>query len=239
MGIIYDMLSSMSDDSLGDIAMEADDITNEVKQGASDMGGEGGGNSGSNDIDLDTDNIFAKGDPTQSKSNGSNGDANSDNSNESPEDTGNDDESSSEPDEGGDSEDPENAEGDEGDELDSMDSESNDAEQDSDSPDALQKKRVKKQMLHLYDTIEDDIKLLSETMPDITTAETSIALGNIKKNLVQCNGYIHEILKDEYASLDYPILKKKFIALSNVYDLCVRSIDIYFKKNGAKKKDDN
>lgn len=230
MGIIYDMISSMNEDSLGDIVMEADDITNDAKQGASDMSGEG--SSGSSDIDLDTDNIFAKGDPTQSKSNADDANASSGNSDDTSEDTENN-ESSEDDGDSGDLEDGEE------DELELADNESNNPEQNSDSPEILQKKRLKKQMLHLYDTIEDDIKLLSETMPNVTTAETAIALGNIKKNLVQCNGYIQQILKEEYGLLEYPILKKKFLSLSQVYDLCVRAIDIYFKKNRSPEKDND
>lgn len=217
MGIIYDILSSMDGEILGDIAMEADDVTGDAKQGASDMNG--GDTETSSDIDLDTD-IFGKGDPTQKKSGVSKG--NSDDNEETNEESS---------DAGDDKPLDEDSDVDLGEEeLREMDEETGDDP--PDSKEALQKKNLKKEMLHLYDVINDDIDLLSETIPNITTPQTTEALGNIKKNLVQCKGYIRDILKDEYKDLEYPILKKKHIALSHVYDLCARAIDIFFKQNG-------
>lgn len=114
--------------------------------------------------------------------------------------------------------------------LDGLDDEVSEKESDS-----IQKKQLRKQMTHLYKVIGDDIDLMSEYIPKVTTPETNEVLATIKKNLGQCKECIHDILTEEFAKSEYPTLMKKFVSLRQVYDLTAKAIEIHF--NNQNKKD--
>lgn len=224
MSIIYDFLETYLGgiDKSYDVATEADDITGGVKQEASNMNG--GEKEDSNEISLNTDHIFGD---DNSESNSSSG--NSDNGESAGEDSsGEDPDDLRENDSGGDDE------GENGDDEEMVDDEEgNDSE--GDSSEIVQKNSLKKELQHLYTVFDSDIQLLADYIPNITSPDGENNLSSIKKNLTDAKKFTHDILKDEFKDLPYPILKKKHIALRQVHDLCMHAIEKNFENTRDKK----
>ena len=212
MGIIYDLLSQVNG---FDIATEADDITGDVKQGASKvMGGQSADPAGKSDdgeISLNTDDIFADG-PGDQKENTQKTDEPGEENNDETDDQPLDDDPQEDSTQMGDDENTEEP-------LSMKDN----------SPESLRKYKLQKQLLHFYEVLTGDIKLVSEFVPKVTDSETIQTLGSIRKNLMQCRDYIYQLITEDLSTQPYAVLMKKYVAINQVYGLVIRSLDQYFK----------
>ena len=222
MGVIFDLLSELSMDP----ALEAEDITNEVKSGTdsamgrkSDGDGDealaGASDNSDGEIDTNTDDILGTSENNDDSDNQS--DDSSEGSGENTDDTGDE--------EGGDSDD-----------SNSDDAIKDSMEENDNSFEAVRKKKMHKQLLAFYETLNDDIKIINEYVPRASDDVTIKALTSINNNLVQCKEYTYRILTEEFKSLDYPVLLKKYVAMNRIYDLCIHALQKYFD---AKRDDED
>lgn len=217
MGIIYDMIQLLD----YEVAMEAEDITEEVQdsldtiKGVDKQNGGGDATAGGTDnsdgnIDTNTDDILG----TQSDDDGEENSENPDEE-ETPE---------------GNNEDVPMDENGGGDDISSQ------MQQNDSSFEAIQKRKMHQQFVDMFHVIVSDIKLIHEYTPKVTDRNTIRTLSNINANLVQIKEYVYQILTEEFNSLEYPILKKRYVALNHVYDLCIRTLDKYFEHFHEKEK---
>ena len=223
MGIISDLLEELD---MYTIATEAEDITGDVKKESGDVSGGGDDDSadgGVNDgeIDLNTDDLLApKNDKNDSSENED--DASIDDNTE--ENSENGDENLENEDGGLEDGDADNSDGLDGEET-----------NDEDSFSKSRKKKIRNQFLYLNKMITDTIDLIGMYAPNVSDNNTTIALSSIKNNMTQSKEIIFKILTEEFKELEYHELLKKYIALTNIYDLSVKSLDTYFKKYNADK----
>ena len=98
-----------------------------------------------------------------------------------------------------------------------------------DSSESVRKRKLQKQLLHFYEVLSGDIKLVSEYVPKVTDSETIQALGSINKNLTQCRSYIYQLITEDLTTQSYAVLMKKYVAINQVYGLTIRSLDQYFQ----------
>ena len=217
MGIIYDLLSQMDE---YDIATEADDITGEARQGAAKtMGGQSvdpAGDQNNGDISLNTDDIFADNNENQ----------NEDTPQEKKEPDQNDDGTQSE------ENNPDDMNSMANNEQNAPETPEDDQPENiiqEDSSESVRKRKLQKQLLHFYEVLSGDIKLVSEYVPKVTDSETIQALGSINKNLTQCRSYIYQLITEDLTTQSYAVLMKKYVAINQVYGLTIRSLDQYFQ----------
>lgn len=93
-----------------------------------------------------------------------------------------------------------------------------------------QKKILWSNFKSFYSTLVDAIELVSKYVPNISDAETIRAMDDIKENLTNAKQIVFDILTIEYKSMDYPSMKKKYIGLNQIYDLCTKELETYFDK---------
>ena len=229
MGIISELYALLNDDF--NPAMEAEDITETSTANAEDAMGESGKSSGNHDLSLDTDNILTA--------------DTGKNTSEDSSDNGNDDETS---DSGGDEMTDGSDEGSEdGGEMDSdtdgEEGDSSGSSEESEPEDKFSddmKKKIWKNYNKFHDILSDTIDLVSKYVPNVSDPETIQMLTNVKDNLVEAKRSVFRILTDEYKSMGYPELLKKYIGLNHVYDLCRKQVKEYFDSydgNNQKKSD--
>ena len=223
MGIISDLLNKL--DQL-EPALEAEDITNEVQNNTDktmgkdvDDGGDeataGGTDNSDGEIDTNTDDILGTSEDEQTD-----------------DDTGDEDEGATN-DTAEDDMSDENSE--DGSAEDTSTEES--LEENDTSFEAIRKRKMHKQFISFFETVNDDIKVINEYVPLESDENTITALTNINNNLTQCKEYAYRILTEEFKNMEYPILLKKYVALNRVYDLCIRTLQTYFdlkRKNSDK-----
>lgn len=93
-----------------------------------------------------------------------------------------------------------------------------------------QKKILWSNFKSFYSTLTDAIELVSKYVPNISDAETIRAMDDIKENLTNAKQIVFDILTVEYKSMDYPSMKKKYVGLNQIYDLCTKELETYFDK---------
>ena len=193
-------------------AMEAEDITADATNAASDVTGGDNVGDDNKDIDLNTDDILGVNEP--------------DNNN-------NDDDSSGDPsaDEG----DPTNPdEGDGGDSDPSSTDPSTPEEQapeEKDSDDEftrMRKYKLWKNFRSFYKILDDAIDLVAKYIPNISDAKTILVMDNIKEGLQNAKAECYDIMTNQYQTITYPQLQKKYISLNHVYDLISKELEVYF-----------
>ena len=211
------------------VAMEADDITGDVKDAANDSVGNDQNNDG--DLDTDTNDILGLKEDT-TNDNTDEDDTTRDNPDTNTEDT---------------QQKEDDTEEDEMNENDTMGGEDTPQEDDAKEENPFaesRKKKIKQQYIHLYDVLDDTIKLVFSYVPNITNEDTVKVLNTVNNNLVQCRTQIYSIITEEYHKLEYHELLKKYVALNRIYDLSLKTIENYFdiynadgslKKNISKK----
>lgn len=227
MGYIYDIISELNK---MDIAMEADDITDQIDKDVKNITGKNDFNrdqsssedkSNDGEIDTNTDDILGTNtnDNDDDKNTDSqDGDTNNDTDTQDDEDTSNNNY-----------------------ENDITDEELDETMQEEENPfETSRKKKIHKQFLTFYNTICSNIKIISEFMPEVVNEESLKILNNVKNRLTQCKEYTYIILTEEYNLLEYPALLKKYVALNRVYDICIKILETYYEKydikNDMKKK---
>ena len=212
---LHDIMREASVESFLSIAQEAEDITSQVELEAADA--TGNKKQVGEDIDLNTDDIL--------------GTKTSDNKTEDTSDTDPDDTPG---DTGGDnSMNVDENEKDQPDEMtdDQMDDKMNEM---SDPFETSQKKKMWRQFKSLNETFRDSINLITKYVPNVSDAPTIKAMDSIKENLVTGKDLIYKILTEEYEGMSYPEMQKRYIGLSNVYDILSQELDEYF--NNRKKE---
>ena len=218
MGIIFDLLSELDD---MDPALEAEDITDEVEAGTNNINGKknadggdealaGASDNSDGEIDTNTDDILGTSDNNDDSDTSEDGEYTSDENNEDSENTD--------------------------DSMSDDESIKNSMEENDNSFESVRKKKMHKQLLAFYETLNDDIKIVNEYVPRASDDNTIKALTCINNNLVQCKDYTYRILTEEFKTTDYPVLLKKYVAMNRVYDLCIRALQTYFD---AKRKEDD
>ena len=113
-----------------------------------------------------------------------------------------------------------------------------DVEQDNINPeeeikndDELNKKiALRENMILFYNIISSNIKLLSEYTPDKGVNNNTDNLSTISKNMVECKMILFNIITEELESKTYVELLRKYIALNRVYELNIRMLDTYFSE---------
>jgi len=211
-------------------ATEAEDITDETTANTDSMMGRDTGAStttrsttsdNDGDIDMDTDNILGdSGDvdtPKELDENTPEGeDASGDENLEGDDTTG----------EG----DPLGDDTEGGDDLSNTDDITNSLEETPDNSfEVFRKKKLHAQYLALYDTLDTDIRLLAENLPNVHDSLAFNTLSNVNNNLTQCKDYVSKILTEEFDLTEYAILVKKYVALNRVYDIAIKILEKYFE----------
>lgn len=216
-------------DALYDIALEADDITGEVKNDtAKAVGSSGEGNAEDpGEISTNTDDVLG----LDNKDNGVPEEEDSD-SNGEDQDQQDDSEGTEDGEENGDSSDNDFG----GDNQDDM-GDSN-AENKDDPFIKNRKEKLRKQMIHLFDVLVDNIELVTSYVPtanDVTTIKT---MTGIKDNLMQCKSIIFKTITEDYNDLEYHELLKRYVGVNRVYEVSTKIMENYFhlKREGMDKK---
>jgi hypothetical protein len=212
-------------------AMEADDITQMVSDNASKMLGntstsKDGSTDTNGEISLDTDDILGtKSNPNngvpEDEDNNNDDDMNLDDPNMDENDPNNPDENMDDPN-GDNNQLPDNPPSD--------DPAQDNMEEKEDPFSASRKKKLWGNYKAFYDTLGDSIDLISKYVPNISDAATIKAMDNIKDNLMEAKTIIYRTLTEDYPSLSYPELEKKYIGLNNIYDICTKELKTYFTK---------
>ena len=216
MDTLIDFLNNLDKYS---IATEADDITGDISNQTDDvMGTKNDDGSPSNDdgeISDNTDDIL-----------GTSNDSNSDNGSEDTDNSDNDTESESGDDQDNMDDDPMNED------TPSEDGEAGDQPEKNAEDDFSEsrKKKIKKQFLHLYNVISDSIKLLSTYSSDIVDDNYIRTMSNVTDNLTQCRNIIYDLAVNDFQSMEYHELLKKYIAINRVYELSTKTIEKYFEE---------
>lgn len=235
MGIIYDLLTG--GDSLS-IATEADDITDDVANQADDISnGDSSDNTG--DINTDTNDILGTKDDNSS-------------GNDTSDDTAGDDPEAV--DDGADSSDLNGddfnddmgdvPDDDSSDESDPLGGDSPDDQSDENDPFMESRKRkIKKQFMHLYNVIDNSVKLLSAHTPNTTDVKYIQTIGAISDNLLQCKEIIYNLAVSDFQTAEYHELLKKYVSINRIYELSTKSLEKYMteyrKQHGDGKSKDS
>lgn len=214
MEIITDFLNSLNKYM---IATEADDITGDISSQTDDiMGNTGDDAENTGEISTDTDDILG------TKSDNPDDNANMDE--ETPDDN---------------QEDPLNDPGSE--DIDSLNEENptddlntentdEPMQQEDDPFTESRKKKIKKQFMHLYDVIDDSVKLISTYNPNIVDTNYIHVLSSIKDNLTQCKEIIYNLAVNEFQNVEYHELLKKYVAINRIYEISTKTLEKYFEK---------
>lgn len=222
MGIISEFMNSLNTMY---IVTEADDITGDISSQTDDiMGNDEDTNTSEDpgDIDTNTDDILG------TKTDGNN-DTEPDNENTSDEDGQSSDSDDLNLD------DDSNDQSNDSDISNPSDPESQDDSQDDQFTDS-RKKKIKKQFMHLYDVINNSIKLISSYTPNVVDSDYVKVSSSIKDNLSQCKEIIYDLAVDNFQNIEYHELLKKYVAINRIYELSIRSMEKYFDN---KNKNDN
>lgn len=215
MNDVFGMLNSFYD-----IALEADDITGEVKAQTSKATGS---SEDTGEISTDTNDILG----TKSDPNNGTPDEGNDTSDDNSE-VQSTDENPSDADGDGNSEDQtdgeENPEGETSDDSLADDSQNND-----DKFSENGKIKMKAQMLKLYDVLTDNIDLITSYVPNTSDIDTIRTLTNVKDNLIECKETIYKTITEDFPSLEYHHLLKRYVGLNRVYEISTKIMERYFE----------
>lgn len=212
---LFELIGEPSIESVLAIAQEAEDITGQVKAEAAKATGNNADKE-KGDIDLNTDDILGTKTPDNENGETDTNDSTDDNP-------------------GDDSSDP-NGEGDdpsgdnESDDL-SSDEQMNDKMEEMNDPfEASRKKKLWDSFKTFHKSLSDAITLITKYVPNVSDAPTIKALDNIKENLTSGKETVYRILTDEYRTMSYPEMQKKYIGLNHIYDICTNELETYFDK---------
>lgn len=217
-------------DSLYEIALEADDITDEVKgETAKAVGGNSPAPDENNEISTNTNDVLGldnkdNGTPENDQSDDSGNDKNQDN-----------------PEEGSDESD-ESSEGDDNNSDDPFGGDSGAEGQEEDNPESKftknRKEKLRKQFIHLFDVMVDNIELVTSYVPNANDTTTIKTMTNIKDNLMQCKTIIYKTITEEYNDMEYHELLKRYISVNRIYEVSTKIMENYFnlKREESEKK---
>ena len=215
-------------DSLYEIALEADDITGEVKgETAKAVGGDSPAPDENNEISTNTDDVLG----LDNKDNGTPEDNQSDDSGE----------------DGGDQDSPEGesdepSEGDDNNSEDPLGGDSDTEGQEEEDPESKftknRKEKLRKQFIHLFDVMVDNIELVTSYVPNANDTTTIKTMTNIKDNLMQCKTIIYKTITEEYNDMEYHELLKRYISVNRIYEVSTKIMENYFnlKREESEKK---
>lgn len=215
-------------DSLYEIALEADDITGEVKgETAKAVGGDSPTPDENNEISTNTDDVLG----LDNKDNGTPEDNQSDDSGE----------------DGGDQDNPEgesdeSSEGDGNNSEDPLGGDSDTEGQEEENPESKftknRKEKLRKQFIHLFDVMVDNIELVTSYVPNANDTTTIKTMTNIKDNLMQCKTIIYKTITEEYNDMEYHELLKRYISVNRIYEVSTKIMENYFnlKREESEKK---
>jgi len=166
-----------------------------------------------NDISLNTDNILADDDETES---------NTDNDDTQNNEEGNENNTDDITDEG------------------DADTEENISESEgSTEEDPFVKSRKQKlwgQYKKFYEIVNNAIELMKQYVPNEVTPEVIHMTTSVKDNLNEVKETVYTILTEKFQQMELTELMQQFIGLNNIYDLSVKRIETYFKNKISDKK---
>jgi len=96
------------------------------------------------------------------------------------------------------------------------------------TPELKQKLKLRENMILFYNIITSNINLLQEYRPTKNNKESTYALFNIISNLTDCKNMLYIEITESFSTKSYPLLLKTYISISRVYDLCQKSLELYF-----------
>lgn len=96
------------------------------------------------------------------------------------------------------------------------------------TPELKQKLKLRENMILFYNIITSNINLLQEYRPTKNNKESTDALFNIISNLTDCKNMLYTEITESFSTKSYPLLLKTYISISRVYDLCQKSLELYF-----------
>ncbi len=210
------------------IAMEADDITNQIKEDAKDLDVNSTNSAPSNNDNTEdlekVDDIFGLKEKKENSSNDNSQDNPSSDSDEDNSDTNDiqNDESGSE------NSDP------------NMDADNNSSDDDTQMDDSsidlafTSKNRVRDNLVQLYTIIGGNIEIIVSSLTDINDEKTIKVMNSVLDHLRNSKKYIYNTLTKELASLSYDELLQRYIAMKRVYDMCILMLEKHL--NITKKK---
>lgn len=96
------------------------------------------------------------------------------------------------------------------------------------TPEIKQKIKLRENMILFYNIISSNIKLLQEYRPSQNSKESIEILFNIISNLTDCKNILYKEITESFSTKSYPLLLKTYVSISRVYDLCQKSLELYF-----------
>lgn len=214
---INDIFELFQEDVLG-IATEAEDITDDItsqsKSIAESSGVDKSDGTNNGEISTDVDDLFGT---KNSKNDHTDDTANNDSSDENPDDNDDNAEGSETPPDLPEESEPSNI---------PMD---NNTDENSDFENS-RKIKVWKSLKAYYNTISDSVDLISKFVPDLSDQITIKAIGNVKENLLEAKRLTYNTLVEDYKTMDYKSLEKRYVGLQYIFDLCTEELEMYFDK---------
>ncbi len=248
MGIFFDFFN---DNDIFSKATEADDITVQARNdstkaiGKQSLPGKPASMNNARDIDPDSaDDILG----TKNKQSSSDTDP------AQPDDSASDDDADNTDDDQSDDSDPDSADDDGSDTDDAnpddtgSDGTDDTTSDDTQSPEETQKRySLYTNMSLFYNIISSNLDIMYST--PVESEENAKIIQSVITNLTDCKDILYNILCNEFKNSSYVKLQQKYIALKQVYDLCIKLLDDHVshmelisektdKKTVSAKKDD-
>lgn len=120
--------------------------------------------------------------------------------------------------------------------LDDMDEGADDTEdpsaQQEEDPEIKQKLALRTNMTMLYNIIENNIKLVGEFAPRLSSSEATTVLYNIADNLSECKEILFACITEDFITKSYPELMKTYVGVNKIYDICTTMLAKHFNNLG-------
>ena len=101
------------------------------------------------------------------------------------------------------------------------------------------KNRVRDNLVQLYNIVSGDIELLTNSMNNIDTLETTQIVNSVMNHMRNIKDVLYKTLTQNVTKLSYDELLQKYITLKRVYDICNEMVQRYFKMHDKDKKNKN
>lgn len=90
------------------------------------------------------------------------------------------------------------------------------------------KQKLMDNMITMHNIIENNINLLAEFSPEISNHESSKILYNISSNLSDCKNILYKEITENFGNKSYTQLLKSYVAINRVFDLCAEMLSKHF-----------
>jgi hypothetical protein len=86
-------------------------------------------------------------------------------------------------------------------------------------------------MIRLYEVVAGDIHVLENSMNSVETISDAKVLSIVLKHMRNTKQYLYDIITNELTSSSYEDLLQKYIALKNIYEICLEILTKHFNKS--------